>query len=87
MSDETVELYVRNSASRTLLNLHAGDEAIAAAEIAKKSGLPQAFLELTVLPEWITDLDQRVAYQNSGELIHVRIPLHGGSLPLFKRKS
>lgn len=84
MSDETVDFCVRNSAGKTLLNLYANDEAMAAAELAKESGLPQAFLELIVLPEWITDLDQRVAYQNSGELMHIRIPIHGGSLPLFK---
>jgi len=84
MSDETVDICVRNSAGKTLLNLYANDEAMAAAELAKESGLPQAFLELIVLPEWITDLDQRVAYQNSGELMHIRIPIHGGSLPLFK---
>jgi len=83
MSDETVDICVRNSAGRTQLNLYASDEAKAAAMLAKKSGLPQAYLELIVLPEWVTNLDQRVAYQNSGELMHIRIPIHGGSLPLF----
>ena len=84
MSDETVDICVGISAGKTLLNLYANDESMAAAELAKESGLPQAFLELIVLPEWITDLDQRVAYKNSGELMHIRIPIHGGSLPLFK---
>ena len=41
MTDETVELYVRNSAGLTHLNLYASDEAMAAAELAKKMDCPK----------------------------------------------
>jgi hypothetical protein len=67
------EIYVRHSGGANLLNAY-GD--VSRLDCSVRSGEPVAFVELSVLPEWITDIDQRIAYMTSGQIIHVRIPIH-----------
>lgn len=77
MSDAKIEIYVRNSGERNLLIVHADDEARAASAKAREADAPTAFLELSVLPEWIPDRLAREAYEKSGEVLHLRIPISG----------
>lgn len=86
MSDDTIEIYVRHSGGKNLLNVYASDDAKKAAAQAHSRGLPTAFVELSVLPEWITDETQRAAYEAGGEVLHLRIPI-SGDLPFRSTSS
>ena len=70
---EPCEIYVRHSGGANLLNAY-GD--VSRLDRSVKSDEPVAFVELSVLPDWITDIDQRMAYMTAGQIIHVRIPIH-----------
>lgn len=73
---EPCEIYVRQSGGANLLNVY-GD-----ASALRQSGErmePVAFVELSVLPEWITDPDERRAYADSGRVMHLRIPIHSAN--------
>lgn len=76
MKEDPCEIYVRNSGGSNLLHRY-GNSASLATHSA--GGEPVAFLELSVLPKWITDADQRKAYEALGDLIHLRIPVHSVS--------
>jgi hypothetical protein len=78
--EDGIEIYVRKSADRTLLNLHVPahlkEQFIAALESGSFSDscIPMA-LELSPLPDWITDQDLRGAATLAGTGVHLRIPL------------
>ncbi len=73
---EPCEIYVRHSGEANLL--HAYGDASKLRHSGER-GEPVAFVELSVLPEWITDPEQRKAYAESGQMIHLRIPIHSAS--------
>jgi|GEM_PF-2091355 len=80
MEDQTVEVYVRQSSGRSLLMFHIPtcirDSFFRGIKNGEFSSADcQAYLELSVLPEWITDADVRALLQSKGEAIHLRIPL------------
>lgn len=79
--EDRIEIYVRNSADRTLLNLYVPARLRAQLLKALKdggtfsdSGVPMA-LELSPLPEWITDDDERERAGQVGPGSHLRIPI------------
>ena len=79
MSGE-IEIYVRQSGDRNLLTLHIPERlreafiaALRAGSFGGKSSEMQ--VELSVLPEWVTDEDQRDLLLEDGFPIHVRIPI------------
>ena len=77
---KAVEIYIRNSSSGTLLNFYIPsdlkEEFIAALRDGSfsKTGVDIA-LEVSILPHWITDADQRSEVQERGDVVHARIPL------------
>lgn len=73
---EPCEIYVRHSGDSNLLHAYGDASSLTS---PSDEGEPIAFVELTVLPEWITDADKRRSYETSGELIHVRIPIHSAN--------
>jgi hypothetical protein len=71
-------IYVRYSGGRNLLHVHlpAGERenflsGLAAGEYSSEG----THLELSVLPEWITDDEERAGLVAAGSLPHLRIPL------------
>lgn len=73
-----IAIYVRNSGGRSLLNVYlpAGERegflsGLAAGEYSSEG----AHLELSVLPEWITDDEERARLVAFGSLPYLRIPL------------
>ena len=80
-SYEPFDIYVRHSGDKNVLFIHGcpGTQEETVAE--RLEGKPLAFLELSVLPEWITDERYRAAYKESGRTLHLRIPIHSGDLP------
>lgn len=80
MDDQTVQVYVRHSSGRALLMFHVPkriEESFLQGINDGKFSLAdtQPYLELSVLPEWVTDADVRAKVQSIGEVIHLRIPL------------
>lgn len=80
MDDQTMEVYVRHNSGRSLLMFHIPTriresflKGINNGEFSSTDC--QTYLELSVLPEWITDVDVRELLQSRGEVIHLRIPL------------
>lgn len=80
MEDQTLEVYVRHSSGRSILTFHIPTciresflQGINNGEFS--SAACQTYLELSVLPEWITDADGRALVQSREEVIHLRIPL------------
>ena len=78
MSDE-IEIYVRNSGGKTLLNLYVPkalrERFIKGLEEGHlEVGDIPTHLELMPLPEWITDEETRDRVK--GESLHVRLPIH-----------
>ncbi|HHK5646353.1 hypothetical protein [Serratia nevei] len=77
--DEQIEIYVRNSGGKTLLNLYVPksmrERFIKGLEEGhlEVDGIP-THLELMPLPEWITDEETRERVK--GESLHVRLPIH-----------
>jgi hypothetical protein len=73
-----IEIYVRHSGGRSLLHVHlpAGErESFLSGLAAGEYSSEGTHLELSVLPEWITDDDERARLVASGSLPHLRIPL------------
>ena len=75
-----LEVYLRPSAKRVLLTFHMPESrknsfitALERGEVAIDD-LKMNF-ELSILPEWITDPVERVKYERSGCLAHIRVPL------------
>ncbi|WP_018992432.1 hypothetical protein [Aromatoleum toluclasticum] len=80
MNDQTVEIYVRHSSGRGLLMFHIPTrirdlflQGINVGEFTPATN--QAYLELSVVAEWITDADIRAQVQSMESPIHLRIPL------------
>jgi hypothetical protein len=75
-----LEVYLRPSAKRALLMFHMPESTKNAFFTALERGevaiddLKMNF-ELSILPEWITDPVERVRYERSGCLAHIRVPL------------
>jgi hypothetical protein len=75
-----LEIYVRHSSGRALLMLHAPEALRATVLAAIKSGeidstQARMHLELSILPEWITDSSVRMQVSKIEDSIHVRIPI------------
>jgi hypothetical protein len=75
-----IEAYVRHSFNGATLNLHVAGtmrdkilQGIAAAAIDGTSN--EIHLELSVLPQWVTDVETRRTVEAVGTPIHIRIPL------------
>lgn len=78
--DKNIEIYVRQSASRNFLTVHASPEIRdtllnGLREGSFECGGSPTHLELSILPEWITDEDQRCHVKGDLDPIHVRIPI------------
>lgn len=82
MSDQPsqIEIYVRPSAHRVMLNFHV-PEALKEALIAGirngsfSTDAARMNVELTLLPQWITDKSVRMQYEELTEDVHARIPI------------
>lgn len=82
MNDESnrIEIYVRPSGDRVMLNFHV-PEALKEALIAGirdgsfSTDAARMNVELSLLPQWITDGDDRKAYEKQFSSVHVRIPI------------
>jgi hypothetical protein len=79
-----VEIYVRDSDQSAAMHFHytgtSRDEFLCALQTGKlKLSSFKIDLELSVLPEWVTDPEQRAAVATSGP-IHIRIPIKGFGL-------
>lgn len=77
---KAVEIYIRNSGSRTLLNFHIPSDLKEAFISALRDGSfseagVDIALEVSMLPQWITDADQRSEAQECDHVVHARIPL------------
>ncbi len=77
---KTVEIYIRNSGPRTFLNFYIPSDLKEKFISALRDGsLSDAevdmALEVSVLPHWITDADQRSEAQKRSDVVHARIPL------------
>ncbi|MDO9170125.1 MAG: hypothetical protein Q7U18_13695 [Methylobacter sp.] len=75
-----IEIYLRHSIGKVMLNLYVPKETKKRFLTGLKNGaleLPEdsANFELSILPEWITDPEQRERIKNIGETIHVCIPI------------
>lgn len=77
-----VEIYVRRSGDRTLLNFHFTDEddvidLIARSRVGNLPGDPAPFahVELSVAPEWCSDPEQRKVIEALEVPLHLRIPI------------
>lgn len=77
---KNIEIYVRNSSRHNFLMFHMGK--------SKKKTLIKGFdsgdidskdveinVEMNILPEWITDLEQRELFEENIFGLHVRIPV------------
>jgi len=80
MESRGIEIYVRPSGDRVLLNLYVPGEARSAFLKALQggtldgAGTPIA-LELSLQPEWATDAESREKIANEHGPIHARIPI------------
>ncbi|WP_342051254.1 MULTISPECIES: hypothetical protein [unclassified Cupriavidus] len=79
MSDG-IEIYVRDSGDRTVLNIYVPDHLREAFIAGLASGRysddgVEIALELSTLPKWITDGGKRAQAEQSGESVHVRVPI------------
>ena len=75
-----IEVYVRHSAGKALLMFHAPETLRAAMLAAARSGKLDAksariHLELSILPEWISDPAVRDSVSRIDDPIHIRIPI------------
>ena len=75
-----IEIYVRCSGERVLLNLHVPSAAKASflkalAEGTLESGGRPIAVELYLQSDWISDIDVRARLQAEGGPIHARIPI------------
>jgi hypothetical protein len=72
-----LEMYVRATHDGTLLTTYASSEIKGSLEKLTQGEVYAggATLELSVLPEWITDAEERRRFVESGLSLHVRIPL------------
>jgi len=61
MSDGRMEIYVRNNAGCNVPVVYADEESRSSSGRARDANEPSAFLELSVLPEWITEQAAREA--------------------------
>lgn len=80
MESRGIEIYVRPSGDRVLLNLYVPAEAKAAFLKALQDGTLDAAdtpiaLELSLQPEWATDAELREKIANVHGPIHARIPI------------
>lgn len=73
---EPCEIYVRHSGGSNMLLAYGDASSLTS---SSDEGEPIAIVELSILPEWITDAEKRRSYEASGELIHVRIPIHSAN--------
>lgn len=78
--ENQIEIYVRQSAGRTLFNLYVPEQMQKKFIEALRMGSFEAestptHLELSVLPEWVTDQDQRKELSSLGEPLHLRVPI------------
>jgi len=77
---DQIEIYVRNSGERTMLNFYVPENLRERFIVALKAGsfsddrISMA-LEVTTLSQWITDDDQRAKSGTHTETAHVRIPI------------
>lgn len=75
-----IEIYIRPSGDQTLLNIYVPIKVRERFIRALRDGafsdaqVPIEF-EVTTLPKWITDDDQRKKALRTNESVHVRIPL------------
>ncbi|NMV41941.1 hypothetical protein [Ralstonia insidiosa] len=75
-----IEIYVRDSGDQTLLNFYIPERLREEFITALRSGsylgsqVPIA-LELSTLPKWIVDKEQRTHAERRNESVHVRIPV------------
>jgi hypothetical protein len=79
MSNE-IEIYVRPSGDKMLLNFHipeaARDKFIAGLREGHSDGKDTIMhLELSVLPNWLTDADERTQCFANSTSLHVRVPV------------
>ena len=77
---EPFAIYVRHSGEFNFLHFYGGYGTSAEADAARQEGKILAFIELSVLPEWITDESYRAAYHRWGRMLHLKIPIHSGDL-------
>jgi len=75
-----VEIYVRQSAGRNYLNFHVSNILREKLLASLKNGAVDSDgvdinLELSILPEWITDEEQRARFENQRESMHIRVPV------------
>jgi len=75
-----VELYVRYSGGAALLMLHAPEALRSTVLAAIKNGeldssQASIHLELSILPEWITDPTMQKQVSDLYEQIHIRVPI------------
>jgi hypothetical protein len=80
-----LEIYVRHSAGKALLMLHAPEALRAIVLAAVKGGevdstKARIHLELSILPEWITDPSVRKQVSKIHDPIHIRIPISALSM-------
>lgn len=76
--EEEIDVYVRHSSSGTFLNIHVPSSRKDQFAAALKQGHLQGggvAVELSVLPEWITDEEVRDKVSALNEFIHLRIPV------------
>lgn len=78
--DKEIEIYVRPSAGSNFLTIYAPSSTRDKLIAFLKNGVFQdpktiTHLELSVLPEWITDANQRAAFERDLGSIHIRIPI------------
>lgn len=75
-----IELYIRHSIGKAMLNLYIPKEMKEKFLTGVKNNtleLPEdsAHFELSILPEWIPDPEQREAIEKLDQVIHIRIPI------------
>lgn len=73
---EPCEIYIRHSGGSNHLHAHGDTTALRQSDAQRE---PLAFVELSVLPEWITDPEERKVYAESGRMVHLRIPIHAAN--------
>lgn len=77
---EGIEIYIRDNGDQTLLNFYVPERLREEFITALRNGsywgaqVPIA-LELSTLPKWITDEEQRTQAERQHESVHVRIPV------------
>lgn len=79
MSKE-IEIYVRPSSGRNHLNWYVSKLLQEKLITGLKNGTfdsdgVEINLELSILPEWITDEQQRARFESANESIHIRVPV------------